>query len=151
MKTQLSHIPWVASIRFYKKSQAARSKIWYFLYKNIHWNTEKVTDYIINYMICCNATLQKVKANFRKTITLPGLKEKQHRNYYKIKCFCTELWIKAFSSSLIHYFFKGGVEEHSKDKLLSFCFYCRTPFNKLTIEYTLIRTKHYQTYVLTLV
>lgn len=60
--------------------------------------TQERWHYIIIDMICCNATLQKVKANFRKTITLQWLKKKQHTNYYKIKCFSTKLWIKGFSA-----------------------------------------------------
>lgn len=111
------------------------------------------TNYIIINMICCSAMLQKVKANFRKIITLLWLKEKQHRNSYKVKCFCTKLCIKGFFSCLIHYFFKSGVAENStRQTLVSiYCFYCRTLFNKLIIEHTFISTKHYQNYVLTLV
>lgn len=152
MRTQSSHIPWIPLSDFTKNPKHWDQKIWYF-FCNIQWHTEKVTDYVIINMICCSATLQKVKANLRKTITWLWLKEEQHRNDYKIKCFCTKLCLKGFFSCLIHYYFKGGVEENStRQTLVSiFCFYYRTLFNKLIIEHTFISTKCYQTYVLTLV
>lgn len=153
MKTQSSHIPWVLLSDFTKNPKHQDQKIWHFFCNNIHWHTEKVTDYIIINMICCSATLQKVKANFSKTITLLWLKEKQHRNYYKIKCFCTKLCIKGFFSCLIHYFFKGGVAENSiRQTLVSiYWFFIVELCLIILLLNTFSSAPNCQSYVLTLV
>lgn len=97
-------------------------KFWYFFINNIDWHMEKVTDYVIINMICCNEALQKVAAHSRKTKYLAVIKSNTEIPI-KLNAFQLNCELKAHFFSLInHCYFEGEKENSTNPTAVSILF-----------------------------